>query len=74
MRADKMTTKFQQALAEAQSIALGADNQFIEPAHLLAAMLEQDGSVATQEPFRCNQKGKVSSRREFPQHDGSDVG
>ncbi|MBX9609139.1 MAG: ATP-dependent chaperone ClpB [Gammaproteobacteria bacterium] len=48
MRADKMTTKFQQALAEAQSIALGADNQFIEPTHLLSALLEQEGSVVTQ--------------------------
>jgi ATP-dependent Clp protease ATP-binding subunit ClpB len=48
MRADKLTTKFQQALADAQSLALGADNQFIEPAHLLSALLDQDGSVVTQ--------------------------
>ena len=48
MRADKMTTKFQQALADAQSLALGADNQFIEPAHLLSALLEQDGGVVSQ--------------------------
>ena len=48
MRADKMTTKFQQALAEAQSLALGADHQFIEPAHLLSALLDQDGSVVSQ--------------------------
>ena len=48
MRADKMTTTFQQALAEAQSLALGADNQFIEPAHLLATLLEQNGGIATQ--------------------------
>ena len=48
MRADKLTSKFQQALADAQSLALGADNQFIEPAHLFSALLDQDGSVTTQ--------------------------
>ena len=35
MRIDKMTTKFQQALSDAQSLAVGSDNQFIEPQHLL---------------------------------------
>ena len=39
MRQDKLTTKFQEALAEAQSQALAHDNQFIEPVHLLAAVL-----------------------------------
>ena len=39
MRFDKLTTKFQQALADAQSLALGNDNGFIEPQHLLAALL-----------------------------------
>jgi len=44
MRADKLTTKFQEALGEAQSLALGQDHAYIEPAHLLAAMLaQQDG-------------------------------
>jgi ATP-dependent Clp protease ATP-binding subunit ClpB len=42
MRFDKLTTKFQQALNDAQSIALGNDQQFIEPQHLLLAMLGQD--------------------------------
>jgi len=42
MRFEKLTTKFQQALADAQSIAVGNDQQFIEPLHLLAAMLNQD--------------------------------
>ncbi len=42
MRFDKLTTKFQQALQDAQSIAIGNDQQFIEPQHLLQAMLEQD--------------------------------
>jgi len=43
MRADKMTARFQQALGEAQSKALGLDHQFIEPLHLMAALLEQEG-------------------------------
>ena len=47
MNIEKFTTKFQQALAEAQSLALGRDNQFIEPVHLLTALLnQQDGSVS----------------------------
>jgi ATP-dependent Clp protease ATP-binding subunit ClpB len=46
MRFDKLTTKFQQALQEAQSIAVGNDNQFIEPQHLLLALIDQeDGST-----------------------------
>ena len=44
MRMDKLTSKFQLALQDAQSSALGRDHQFIEPAHLLIAMLDQDGS------------------------------
>ncbi len=42
MRIDKLTTKFQQALADAQSLAVGNDQQFIEPQHLLLALLNQD--------------------------------
>jgi len=46
MRIDKLTTKFQEALGDAQSLALSKDNQFIEPEHLLLAMLrQQDGSA-----------------------------
>jgi len=46
MRFDKLTTKFQQALADAQSLALGFDAGFIEPVHLLQAMLDDaDGGV-----------------------------
>jgi len=41
---DKLTSKFQLALQDAQSLALGRDHQFIEPAHLMVAMLDQDGS------------------------------
>ncbi|GHT87171.1 chaperone protein ClpB [Betaproteobacteria bacterium] len=48
MRLDKLTTRFQQALADAQSIAIGHDQQFIEPQHLLLAMLDQeDGGTAS---------------------------
>src|SRR5258706_5169975 len=48
MRIDKLTTKFQQALGDAQSLAVGQDNQFIEPLHLLAALLDQeDGTSAS---------------------------
>ncbi|HNA66339.1 MAG TPA: ATP-dependent chaperone ClpB [Zoogloea sp.] len=48
MRFDKLTTKFQQALQEAQSLAVGNDQQFIEPQHLLMALLSQeDGSTAS---------------------------
>ncbi len=43
MRMDKLTNRFQQALADAQSLAIGRDNQFIEPIHLLAALLDQEG-------------------------------
>ncbi|HEY4372631.1 MAG TPA: ATP-dependent chaperone ClpB [Burkholderiales bacterium] len=43
MRMDKLTTKFQQALADAQSLANGADQQFIEPQHVLLALLNQEG-------------------------------
>ena len=43
MRMDKLTTKFQMALADAQSLAVGRDHQFIEPAHLMVALLDQDG-------------------------------
>ncbi len=43
MRMDKLTSKFQLALADAQSIAVGKDHQFIEPLHVLVAMFQQDG-------------------------------
>ena len=53
MRADKMTSRFQQALADAQSRALGLDNQFIEPLHLMVALLEQDGGSTVQLLRNC---------------------
>ena len=43
MRLDKLTTKFQEALGEAQTLALGNDHAYIEPVHLLVAMLRQPG-------------------------------
>lgn len=46
MRADKLTTKLQEALADAQSLAVGNDNQYIEPVHLLTALLNQDDGGA----------------------------
>ncbi|HXC39922.1 MAG TPA: ATP-dependent chaperone ClpB [Burkholderiales bacterium] len=47
MRFDKLTTLLQQALADAQSIAVGHDHQFIEPVHLLSALLDQEGGATT---------------------------
>ena len=44
MRMDKLTSKFQMALADAQSLALGKDHQFIEPVHLMLALLDQEGA------------------------------
>ncbi len=43
MRMDKLTSKFQQALQDAQSLALGREHQFIEPGHLLISFLDQQG-------------------------------
>ncbi|MEW8014529.1 MAG: ATP-dependent chaperone ClpB, partial [Candidatus Sedimenticola endophacoides] len=45
MRMDKLTSKFQMALADAQSLAVGRDHQYIEPAHLLLALLNQEGGT-----------------------------
>src|SRR5450432_3208669 len=47
MRFDKLTTKFQQAIADAQSMALAADNGYIEPQHLLLSLLNQEDSGTT---------------------------
>jgi len=43
MRMDKLTARFQQALADAQSLAVGRDHAHIEPVHLMSALLNQDG-------------------------------
>jgi ATP-dependent Clp protease ATP-binding subunit ClpB len=47
MRLDKLTTKFQQALSDAQSLAIGGDQQFIEPQHLLLALINQEDGGTT---------------------------
>jgi len=58
MRIDKLTTKFQEALADAQSLALGSDNAYIEPVHLLVALLRQeDGPRALLERAGANVPG-----------------
>jgi ATP-dependent Clp protease ATP-binding subunit ClpB len=46
MRMDKLTSRFQQALADAQSLAVGRDHNLIEPSHLLLALLDQSGGGA----------------------------
>ena len=43
MRMDKLTSRFQQALADAQSLAVGRDNNMLEPVHVLVALLDQQG-------------------------------
>ena len=43
MRMDRLTSKFQEALGDAQSLAVGRDHQFIEPVHLMLALLDQQG-------------------------------
>ncbi len=47
MRMDKLTSRFQQALADAQSLAVGRDNNMLEPAHVMTALLDQQGGSTT---------------------------
>ena len=62
MRIEKLTTKFQEALGEAQTLALGQDHAFIEPAHVLAAMLrQQDGPKALLQRAGVNVPGLLSA-------------
>jgi len=77
MRQDKLTTKFQEALSDAQSLALGNDNGYIEPAHLLAAMLRQDdGPRALLERAGVNVGGLTQAAdaavKKLPQVQGQD--
>ncbi|GFZ81512.1 chaperone protein ClpB [Pseudohongiella nitratireducens] len=62
MRMDQLTSKLQSALADAQSIALGQDNQFIEPVHVIQAMVEQKGGsvrpLLAQTGFNLNELRK----------------
>ncbi len=59
MRMERLTSKFQQALADAQSLAVGRDHQFIEPTHLMLALLDQEGGTVrhllTQADVNINQ-------------------
>ncbi len=75
MRFEKLTTAFQQALSEAQSLAVGRDNPYIEPAHLLAAMLQQpDGPKALLDRAGANTGALVTAMetaiRNLPQVQG----
>ncbi|MCY1165584.1 Chaperone protein ClpB [compost metagenome] len=77
MRQDKLTTKFQEALSDAQSLALGNDNGYIEPIHLLAAMLRQDdGPRALLEKAGVNVGGLTQAAdaavKKLPQVQGQD--
>ncbi|MES2189760.1 MAG: ATP-dependent chaperone ClpB [Pseudomonadota bacterium] len=77
MRQDKLTTKFQEALSDAQSLALGNDNGYIEPAHLLLAMLRQDdGPRALLEKAGVNINGLTQAAdaavKKLPQVQGQD--
>ena len=77
MRQDKLTTKFTEALSDAQSLALGNDNAYIEPVHLLAAMLRQeDGPRALLERAGVNvpglSAGAENAIKRLPQVQGND--
>jgi ATP-dependent Clp protease ATP-binding subunit ClpB len=78
MRQDKFTTKFQEALADAQSMALGADNAYIEPPHLLAALLRQeDGPRALLQRAGANVPGLLAAAeatvKRLPQVQGQEA-
>ncbi|MDO9571237.1 MAG: ATP-dependent chaperone ClpB [Hydrogenophaga sp.] len=77
MRLDKLTTKFQEALSEAQTLALGADHAYIEPAHLLLAMLRQaDGPQSLLQRAGVNVPGLTkaaeAAMKRLPEVQGQD--
>ena len=77
MRLDKFTTKFQEALSDAQSVALGNDHAYIEPVHLLVAMLQQDdGPKALLQRAGANVPGLLAAAeaavKRLPQVQGQD--
>jgi len=77
MRADKLTTKFQEALSDAQSLALGHDHAYIEPAHILLAMLRQtDGPAALLQraggQINALQQGLESALKRMPTVQGQE--
>src|SRR5487761_1893377 len=61
MRMDKLTSRFQQALADAQSLAVGRDHQFLEPTHVLLALLDSQGG--TVRPLLVKAGGDVNRLR-----------
>src|SRR5213078_4428215 len=61
MRMDKLTSRFQQSLADAQSLALGRDHQFLEPAHVMLAML--DGAGGSVRPLLLKAGADVNKLR-----------
>jgi len=61
MRMDKLTSRFQQSLADAQSLALGRDHQFLEPAHLMLALL--DGAGGSVRPLLLKAGADVNKLR-----------
>ena len=61
MRMDKLTSRFQQALADAQSLALGRDHQFLEPAHVMLALL--DGAGGSVRPLLLKAGADVNKLR-----------
>jgi ATP-dependent Clp protease ATP-binding subunit ClpB len=77
LRIDKLTTKFQEALAEAQSIAVTSDNQFIEPEHILIALLKDSDGTAKSLLTRAGvnvatlEKGVDSLAKKIPQIEGT---
>ncbi len=80
MRMDKLTSKFQLALQDAQSLALGRDHQFIEPAHLMIALLDQEGGstrgLLTKADVNANQlRSKLGEALDrMPSVSGGDAG
>jgi ATP-dependent Clp protease ATP-binding subunit ClpB len=77
MRVDKLTTKFQEALGDAQSLALGNDHAYIEPSHVLVAMLRQDdGPKSLLQRAGANVSGLLSSAEDamnrLPKVEGQD--
>ncbi|MDP3616274.1 MAG: Clp protease N-terminal domain-containing protein, partial [Rhodoferax sp.] len=77
MRIEKLTTKFQEALSEAQTLALGQDHAYIEPAHVLSAMLRQeDGPKALLQRAGVNlpglQAAAEAAMKKLPQVQGQE--
>ena len=77
MRSDRLTSKFQEALSDAQTLALGQDHAYIEPVHVLLAMLRQDDgprALVEQAGTRVAalQKAAEEALRKLPQVQGQE--